>query len=97
MSMCFTFRDSDCTLSQTVSETSLVIDMGGCNFCGFPVKWKETNFTNIEMIDLGCGHGDLRLDYGPEVPLDHVDLHQRLISMGSDSNLTSCFKMDSIK
>ena len=58
---------------------------------------ESTNFTKIPMIDLGCGHGDMRLDYGPEVPLDHVNLHERLISIGSDSNLTSCFEMDSIK
>ena len=67
--------------------------MGNCKFCGLPAKWKDNNFTKIQMIDLGCGHGNLRLDYGPEAPLDHVDLHERIISMGSDSNLTSCFEL----
>ena len=70
--------------------------MGYCKFCGLPAKWKYTNFTKIQMVDLGCGHGDLRLDYGPEVPLHHVDLNERLISMGSDSNLTPCFELSSI-
>ena len=49
------------------------------------------------MVDLGCGHGDLRLDYGDEIPLDHVDLHKRVISIGSDSNISSCFEMASIR
>ena len=91
------FSNDSCYLNTTVSGTLLEMNMGGCYFCNEPSHWRRVNFMNIRMVDLGCGHGDLRLDFGPEVSLDHVNLYERLISMDSDSNLTSCFKMQSVK
>ena len=89
------FSNDNCYLNTTVSGTLLEMYMSGCSFCN--EHGKRINFLKIHMVDLGCGHGNLKLDFGPEVPLDHVNLYERLISMGSDSNLTSCFKLQSVK
>ena len=49
------------------------------------------------MVDLGCRHGNLTLFYNDEVPIEHVNQYIELTAKGSDSNVTSCFELKSIR